>query len=68
MPYSKDPIVPAKRSREEHPGRTSKKPPELSPREREDVIEQEEEFEGPDRREKRGTPPSSPRTPGVAPS
>ena len=40
--------------------------PTLSKKETEDLLEQVEEFEGPDRREKRGTEPEPPRESGVA--
>jgi hypothetical protein len=38
----------------------------MTAREKEDLIEQIEEFEGPDRREKRGTPANEPHEAGVA--
>lgn len=38
----------------------------MSKEEKEDFEEQVEEFEGPDRREVRGTPPKVPREPGVS--
>jgi|PersoiStandDraft_1058852.scaffolds.fasta_scaffold24091_2 hypothetical protein len=40
--------------------------PTLDKKETEDLLQQVEEFEGPDRREKRGTEPEPPRESGVA--
>ena len=42
--------------------------PELSRKERDELVEQVEEFEGPDRREKRGSKHKSAHEPGVASS
>ena len=47
-------------------GRNAPAPPTLGEREKEDFVEQVEEFEGPDRREKRGTEPEPAREPGVS--
>ena len=38
----------------------------MTSKEKESLVEQIEEFEGPDRREKRGTPPSESHEAGVA--
>lgn len=38
----------------------------LAESEKQDFVEQVEEFEGPDRREKRGSQPETPKEPGVA--
>ena len=46
--------------------RSAPAPRELGEREKEDLVEQIEEFEGPDRREKRGSDPEPPKEPGVA--
>jgi len=40
--------------------------PRLTPKEKQDYVEQVEEFEGPDRREKRGTEEATADEPGVA--
>ena len=39
--------------------------PKLTPEEQQDFLEQVEEFEGPSRREKRGTEPEPEKEPGV---
>ncbi|HET9793665.1 MAG TPA: hypothetical protein VFS34_04310 [Thermoanaerobaculia bacterium] len=50
-----------RRSVSEEPGG-----PDLTGKEKQDYVEQVEEFEGPDRREKRGSDEETAREPGVA--
>ena len=47
-------------------GRNAPAAPALGEREKEDFVEQVEDFEGPDRREKRGSDPEPAKEPGVA--
>ena len=52
---------------EKSPLRKPSKPDDrMTPAEKESLAEQLEEFEGPDRREKRGTEEQKPHEPGVA--
>lgn len=50
--------------RMEEPEKAGK--PDFTRKEKQDYVEQVEEFEGPDRRETRGSPPEPPKEPGVA--
>ncbi len=67
MPASEHRIILSERPRRIAP-KAARRLPDLSKKERDALVDQVEEFEGPDRREKRGTSRKSPREPGVSPS
>ena len=48
------------------PGKSPTADAGMTPEEKESLIDQVEEFEGPDRREQRGTPAPRPHEPGFA--
>jgi hypothetical protein len=56
--------TPAPKGKGAKPGPTADE--KMSPKEKEELIDQVEEFEGPDRREKRGTEPAAKNDSGVA--
>jgi hypothetical protein len=60
MPKTEHPI-PETAAKDRDPGA-----PEMTKKEAQDYVEQVEEFEGPDRREKRGTEDEPPDEPGVS--